>query len=62
MASPDDSVPEPVSDRHENATGEISMLDPQEASKVAAEIRAVAESRGQQWNKYVKTIGIKSTK
>ena len=46
MASPDDSVPEPVSDRLENATGEISMLDPQEASKVAAEIRAVAESRG----------------
>jgi len=47
MASPDDSVPEPVSDRPENATGEISMLDPQEASKVAAEIRAVAESRGE---------------
>lgn len=46
MAPPDDSVPEAIPDRPENATGEISMLPPEEASKVAAEIRAVAESRG----------------
>ena len=47
MAPPDDSVPEPIPDRPEHATGEISMLPPEEASKVAAEIRAVAESRGE---------------
>src|SRR5688572_19783203 len=58
MAGPDDnvpgrdsapgaeSVPEPIPDRPEQATGEVSMLPPEEASKVAAEIRAVAESRG----------------
>jgi len=42
----DDSVPEPIPDRPQDATGEISMLPPEEAQKVAAEIRAVAESRG----------------
>jgi magnesium transporter len=46
MAPPDDSVPEPIPDRPENATGEISTLPPEEASKVAAEIRAIAEARG----------------
>ncbi|HEU0032347.1 MAG TPA: magnesium transporter [Kofleriaceae bacterium] len=42
----DDSVPEAIPDRPENATGEISMLPPEEAQKVAAEIRAVADRRG----------------
>jgi magnesium transporter len=37
-------VPEPV-DPHQG-TGEVSMLPPEEASKVMAEIKAVAESRG----------------
>ncbi|MDB4961579.1 MAG: Mg/Co/Ni transporter MgtE / domain protein [Myxococcales bacterium] len=44
---PDDSIPEPVADRPENATGEISMLPPEEASKIAAEIKAIAETRGE---------------
>src|ERR1700729_4109353 len=44
MSPPDDSVPEPVAvDLH---TGEVSMMPPEEASKVMAEIKAVAESRG----------------
>jgi len=40
-------VPEPIPDRPAEATGEISMLPPEEAQKVAAEIRAIAESRGE---------------
>src|SRR5204863_480157 len=43
---PGDSVPEPVVDKPAELTGEISALPPEEASKVAAEIRAVAELRG----------------
>jgi len=46
MVPPDDSVPEPVADRPEHATGEISMLPPEEAQKVVDEIRAVADRRG----------------
>ncbi len=46
MSSPEDSVPEPIPDRPADATGEISMLPPEEAHKVAAEIRAIAEARG----------------
>src|SRR5215468_8258280 len=42
----DDSIPEPVADKPTELTGEISALLPEEASKVAAEIRAVAELRG----------------
>jgi magnesium transporter len=42
----DDAVPEAFTDRPTEATGEISMLPPGQASKVAAEIRAVAELRG----------------
>ncbi len=41
--SSDDNVPEPVAP---DATGEVTVLPPEEAQKVAAEIRAVAESRG----------------
>ena len=48
MSSSDDSgVPEPIADRPAEATGEISALPPEEASKVAAEIRAIADSRGE---------------
>src|SRR5688572_12049912 len=55
MSSPDDDgpwplqaegVPEPIADKPAEATGEISMLPPEEAQKVAAEIRAIAEARG----------------
>ncbi len=46
MVPPDDGVPEAVPDRPEQATGEISMLPPEEAEKVVADIRAIAESRG----------------
>ena len=34
MVPPDDGVPEAVPDRPEQATGEISMLPPEEAEKV----------------------------
>ncbi len=44
---PDESVPEAIVERPAEATGEISMLPPEEANKIAAEIRAVAESRGE---------------
>ena len=44
--SPDDSVPEPIPDRPADATGEVTMLPPEEAMKVTAEIRAIAELRG----------------
>ena len=49
MSSPDDSIAgaargQPIS---RASTGEISMLPPEEASKVIDEIRAVAESRGE---------------
>jgi magnesium transporter len=60
MSSPDDDgpshrpetptdfagIPEAIPDRPAEATGEISMLPPEEALKVAAEIRAIAEARG----------------
>jgi len=44
VSAPDDRVPQSVQDE---GTGEISKLAPEEAVKVAAEIRAVAESRGE---------------
>ncbi len=47
MSPPDEGVPEPVVDKPADATGEISMLPPEEAVKVAETIRAVAESRGE---------------
>jgi magnesium transporter len=47
MSSSDESVPEVIPDRPHEATGEISMLPPEEANKIAAEIRAVAESLGE---------------
>ncbi len=46
MSAPDEPVPEPIAPSTEG-TGEISMLAPEEALKVAAEIRAVAEKRGE---------------
>jgi len=42
----DDAIPEPFSDKPTELTGEISMLPPEEVSKVTAEIRALAELRG----------------
>jgi magnesium transporter len=48
MASPDDSVPEPIPDRPAEATGEVAMLPPDAAMKVTAEIRAIAELRGEE--------------
>jgi len=45
-AEPDDAVPESHADKA-NDTGEVTPLPPEEASKVAAEIRAVAEQRGE---------------
>ena len=48
MSSPDDSVPEPILDRPAEATGEVTMLAPDEAMKVTAEIRAIAELRGEE--------------
>ncbi|MEP6862984.1 MAG: magnesium transporter [Deltaproteobacteria bacterium] len=50
MSSPEDGVPEPVEAPRDGfdggGTGEISMLPPAEAREVMEEIRAVAESRG----------------
>ena len=43
----DEAVPEAIAERPSELTGEISTLPPEEASKVAAEIRAVAETRGE---------------
>jgi len=43
----EDAVPEAVVDKPAELTGEIAVLPPEEASKVAAEIRAVAEQRGE---------------
>jgi magnesium transporter len=45
----DAGIPEPIPDRPDagDATGEISMLAPEEAEKVVAEIRAIAETRGE---------------
>ena len=47
MARDEGSVPEAIPDNPADATGEISTMAPEEALKVAAEIRAVAESRGE---------------
>lgn len=43
----EEGVPEAITERPSELTGEISTLPPEEASKVAAEIRAVAEARGE---------------
>jgi magnesium transporter len=44
---PDDAVPEALPERPADLTSELSPLPPEEASKVAAEIRAVAETRSE---------------
>ncbi|HET9626847.1 MAG TPA: magnesium transporter, partial [Kofleriaceae bacterium] len=44
-AAASEAIPEAITDKPGDATGEISMLPPEEAQKVAAEIRAVAETR-----------------
>ena len=43
----EDAVPEAIADKPAELTGEIAALPPEEASKVAAEIRAVAEQRSE---------------
>src|SRR5262245_26981505 len=43
----DESVPEAIIDKPAELTGEVTPLAPEEAIKVAAEIRAVAEARGE---------------
>jgi magnesium transporter len=45
MSEPDDAVPEMLVPGSTD-TGEITVLSPEEAQKVAAEIRAIAEQRG----------------
>jgi magnesium transporter len=48
MAGSDEGVPEPVQERAgAELTGEVSMLPPDQAAEVIAEIRAVAETRGE---------------
>ena len=47
MVPPDEGVPEAIPDRQAEATGEISMLPPEEAQQIAADIKAIAESRGE---------------
>ena len=48
MAGSDEGVPEPVHERTATElTGEVSMLPPDQAAEVIAEIRAVAETRGE---------------
>ncbi len=48
MAGSDDGIPEPLGERPASElTGEVSMLPPDEAAEVIAEIRAVAEQRGE---------------
>jgi magnesium transporter len=48
MAGSDEGIPEPVAERAgTELTGEVSMLPPDQAAEVIAEIRAVAEARGE---------------
>src|SRR5690349_312751 len=48
MAASDEGIPEPVGERPtSDLTGEVSMLPPEQAAEVIAEIRAVAETRGE---------------
>ncbi|HEY5920381.1 MAG TPA: magnesium transporter [Kofleriaceae bacterium] len=46
MAGNDEGIPEPIAEKRE-LTGEVSMLPPDEAAEVIAEIKAVAEQRGE---------------
>jgi len=46
MAGSDEGIPEPVSEKPGDLTGEVSMLPPEQAAEVIAEIKAVAEQRG----------------
>src|SRR5262245_51718192 len=44
----DEGIPEPIAERPAGElTGEVTMLPPEEAAEVIAEIRAVAETRGE---------------
>jgi len=43
----DEGIPEPIEGPARELTGEVSMLPPDQAAEVIAEIRAVAETRGE---------------
>src|SRR5688572_30827203 len=48
MAGSDEGIPEPVAERGgTELTGEVSTLPPEQAADIIAEIRAVAETRGE---------------
>src|SRR5262245_3588331 len=57
MAGSDEGIPEPVADKPADLTGEVSMLPPEEAAEVIAEIRAVAEARGED-SEVVELVGM----
>jgi magnesium transporter len=57
MSAPDDSVPEPIPERPAEGTGEIAVLAPHEALKVTAEIRAIAELRGEDDELFQRELG-----
>jgi len=48
MAGSDEGIPEAVADKPADLTGEISLLPPEQAAEVIAEIKAVAEQRGEE--------------
>src|SRR5262245_43380797 len=52
MASADENIPEPIPDRPAESTGEVTMLPPETAMRVTAEIRAIAELRGAETDAY----------
>ena len=47
MAGSDEGIPEAIPDKPAELTGEVSMLPPEQAAEVIAEIKAVAETRGE---------------
>ena len=48
MPGSDEGIPEPIPDKPAELTGEVSMLPPEQAAEVIAEIKAVAELRGEE--------------
>ncbi|HEY4239775.1 MAG TPA: magnesium transporter [Kofleriaceae bacterium] len=62
--SPPDGIPEAMAEGNggpSDQTGELSMLDPEEALKVRDEIRAVAETRGVEDSELVPLIDLAKT-
>ena len=64
MSAADDNssepVPEAIPERPENATGEVTLLPPEEAAAVMAEIKAVAESRPEDDSDVVHLVAVPS--